>query len=80
MSNRNFDSRTIIHRLQEQNTAQGLFKAQQAGKQLISNPQTSDPSPQRVLSYKEGVQTTYYKNLKGGYTTSNSGITNLVTK
>jgi len=80
MSNRNFDSRTIIHRLQEQNNAQSLYKTQQLGKQIISNPQTSDPSPTRVLSYKEGVQTTYYKNLKEGYTVSTSGITNLVTK
>ena len=80
MSNRNFDSRTIIQRLQEQNNAQSLYKAQQSGKQLISNPQVSDPSPQRILSYKQGVQTTYYKNLEGGYTVSNSGITNLVTK
>lgn len=80
MSNRNFDSRTIIHRLQQQNVAQSLFKAQQSGQQLINNPQTSDASPQKILNYKDGLQTTYYKNLGMGYTVSNSGITNLVTK
>jgi hypothetical protein len=80
MSNRNFDSSSIIQRLKDQNTAQGLYRAQQAGVTLISNPQTTDPSPQRILSYKEGVETTYSRTLEGGTVISPSGILNLVTK
>jgi len=80
MSNRNFDSRTIIMRLQQQNIAQGLYKAQKAGQQLISNPQTSDPSPQRIATYIAGTETTYTKNLGTGYTVSVGGAANLIPK
>lgn len=45
MSNRNFDSRTIIHRLQQLNIAQNLYKTQKNGQQIINNPQNTDSSP-----------------------------------
>ena len=73
MSNRNFDSRTIIYRLQQQNIAQNLYKAQKNGEQLISNPQTTDSSSQRIVNYKAGAETTYTKNLGTGYTVSQGG-------
>lgn len=78
MSNRNFDSRVIIMRLQQQNIAQSLYKTQKAGKQLINNPQTTDSSPQRIANYIAGTETTYTKNLGSGYTVSLGGVSNLI--
>jgi hypothetical protein len=78
MSNRNFDSRVIIQRLQNQVNANNLYRYQQTGKQIISNPQVSDPSVQRILSYREGVETTYYNSVYGTLCSSPSGILNLV--
>jgi hypothetical protein len=78
MSNRNFDSRVIIQRLQNQVNANNLYRYQQEGKQIISNPQVSDPSVQRILSYREGVETTYYNSVYGTLCSSPSGILNLV--
>ena len=80
MSNRNFDSRVIIMRLQQQNIAQSLYKTQKAGKQLITNPQTTDPSPQQIANYIAGTETTYTKNLGTGYTVSVGGVANLIAK
>ena len=77
MSNRNFDASSIIQRLKDKNTAQSLYKSQKAGTQLISNPQNSDPSPQVITAFKEGLQTTYTKNLGTGYTVDVGGIANL---
>lgn len=39
MSNRNFDSRVIIQRLQNQNYARNLYKNNVNGQGLINNPQ-----------------------------------------
>ena len=80
MSNRNFDSRTIIHRLMEQNQAQALYKRQLNNKAYIGNPQTSSYSPATIATFQEGSETTYYKNLGTGYSISVSGITNLLSK
>lgn len=74
MANRNFDASSIIQRLQSKNAAQGLYRAQQAGQRLIRNPQTSDPSPQRIASFKEGSETFYSRTLQNT-TTVNTGAT-----
>jgi hypothetical protein len=79
MSNRNFDSRTIIQRLTDLNNAQNLYRYQKQGIQSIRNPQTSDSSSSRINSYERGQQTTYYKNLiGGGYTSSIGGVANIL--
>lgn len=79
MSNRNFDSRVIIQRLQSQNNAQNQYRYNQAGIRINRNPQNSNPSPQRILSYMEGLQTTYYQGLYGGeYVSSIGGIANIL--
>lgn len=78
MSNRNFDSRTIIQRLTQLNTAQSIYKANKAGVPIIGNPQNSNPSPQVIMNYKEGSATTYTKNLGSGYTSSIGGIANML--
>jgi len=78
MSNRNFDSRTIIYRLQQQNIALGLYQKQQAGQSLQGNPQNADPSSQNITNYLAGRETTYSKNLGTGYTVSTGGIANLI--
>lgn len=79
MSNRNFDSRVIIQRLQSLNNAQNQYRYNQAGIRINRNPQNSNPSPQRILSYIEGVQTTYYQGLYGGeYVSSIGGIANIL--
>jgi hypothetical protein len=64
MANRNFDASSIIQRLKDKNIAQGIYKAQQAGKPRISNPQTTDASPQVIASFKEGSETAYSRTLK----------------
>ena len=76
MSNRNFDSSAIIQRLKDINTAQSIYNANKAGRPIISNPQTSNPSPQVIVDLKEGSTTTYTKNLGGGYTVNQGGTCN----
>lgn len=81
MSTRNFDSRVIIARLRDKNNAQNLYLYEKNGATIISNPQVSDPSPQRIASYHEGAQTTYQQDLLGGLhrkTISLGGIANLI--
>ena len=79
MTNRNFDSRVIIQRLRDQNNAQNLYRYQQLGIQGIRNPQISDSSSERILSYRSGQETTYYKNLiGGGYISSIGGVANIL--
>ena len=78
MSNRNFDSRVITQRLQDQNNAQNLFKMQKIGSTLITNPQNTDPSSQRISSYLQGTGITNYTTLQGGIMSSPSGIQNIV--
>jgi hypothetical protein len=69
MSNRNFDSRTIIHMLNAQNVAQSVAQLKNAGKSVINNPQNSSASQQVILDYKTGSQAVYNKSLSGTYTT-----------
>jgi hypothetical protein len=78
MSNRNFDSRVIIQRLRDQNNAQNLYRYQQSGIQSIRNPQVSDSSSERILSYRSGQETTYYNTLSGGYISSIGGVANIL--
>ena len=53
MSNRNFDSSAIIQRLKDRTIAQSIYKANQAGVAVVSNPQNSNPSPQVIMDGKE---------------------------
>jgi hypothetical protein len=76
MSNRNFDSSAIIQRLKDRTTAQSIYKANQAGLPIVSNPQNSNSSPQVIMDAKEGAGTTYMKNLGGGYTVNQGGTCN----
>jgi hypothetical protein len=75
MSNRNFDSRVIIQRLQEQNYSRNLYTYNTAGNQIIRNPQNSNGAASRFTSYTEGSQTMYFRGLVGGGVTSSIGGT-----
>jgi len=77
MSNRNFDASSIIQRLKDKNSAQSIYRSQQAGKPMISNPQNSDPSSQIIADFKMGAETTYTKNLGGGYTVDTGATCNV---
>jgi hypothetical protein len=76
MSNRNFDSSAIIQRLKDRTIAQSIYKANQAGVAVVSNPQNSNPSPQVIMDGKEGAGSAYTKNLGSGYTVSLGGTCN----
>jgi hypothetical protein len=79
MSNRNFDSRVIIQRLKDKNQAQNLYGSQVNGRTMITNPQNSNPSPQTILNYKTGSETTYWKGLLGGaYTVDTGAVANIL--
>lgn len=75
MSNRNFDSRVVIQRLRDKNMAQNFAQFQQNSQSIINNPQTSDPSPQRIGQYYDGAGTAVVQNLLGGGYTVNLGAT-----
>jgi len=78
MSNRNFDSRVIITRLQNQNYARNLYKNNTSSQTLVHNPQTSDGTSSRYNTYREGAQTEYFRGLLGGgETVSIGGIVNI---
>jgi hypothetical protein len=78
MSNRNFDNRVIIKRLQDQNYARNLYKNNTTGQTIITNPQNSDGNASRFLSYLPGAQTEYFRGLLGnGVTSSIGGIVNI---
>jgi hypothetical protein len=49
MSNRNFDNRVIIQRLQQQNYARNLYKNNTTGQAIINNPQNSDGTSSSVF-------------------------------
>ena len=75
MSNRNFDSRAIIQRLQNQVYARNLYANNTTGQTLINNPQTTDGNSSRYASYHSGSQTEYARGLIGdGETVSVGGI------
>jgi hypothetical protein len=78
MSNRNFDHRVIIQRLQNQNYARNLYTNNTTGQGLINNPQNSDGNASRFNSYVPGAQTEYFRGLVGGgETVSIGGIVNI---
>jgi hypothetical protein len=78
MSNRNFDSRVIIQRLQNQNYARNLYRNNTNGKKIINNAQNSHADASRFTSYIPGAQTEYFKGLiGGGETISIGGIVNI---
>ena len=75
MSNRNFDSRVIIQRLQQKNYARNLYQNNMTGQRLINNPQNTDGNSSRFNSYVPGAQTDYFRGLVGaGETVSPGGI------
>ena len=78
MSNRNFDSRVITQRLQNQNYARNLYKNNVNGQGIINNPQNTDGTSSNFTSYKPGAQTEYFRGLLGGgETISVGGIVNI---
>jgi len=78
MSNRNFDSRVIIQRLQNKNYSRNLYKNNTSGATIINNPQTSDGNSSRFNSFVSGAQTEYFRGLLGGGETINiGGIVNI---
>lgn len=64
MSNRNFDSHTIITRLQNKVIANNIYGNQIHGQRIIQNPQNSVSSAGIIPYYNEGVQTTYSRSLE----------------
>jgi hypothetical protein len=72
MSNRNFDSSIITQRNKNKVLAQNIFRSQQSGQGIISNPQNSDGAWSVIPRVAEGVATTYQRGLTG-YTTSDMG-------
>lgn len=78
MSNRNFDNRVIIQRLQNQVYARNLYLNNTSGQTIINNPQNSDGNASRFNSYIPGAQTEFSRGLVGaGGTTSIGGIVNI---
>jgi hypothetical protein len=75
MSNRNFDSRVIIQRLQQQNYARNLYKMNVNGQPLINNPQNSDGTSSRLTTFVSGSQTDYFRGLIGAGETISVGGT-----
>ena len=75
MSNRNFDNRVIIQRLQNQNYARNLFTNNVNGKQLINNPQNTDSTTSNQTTFNSGSQTTYFRGLLGSGETISVGGT-----
>jgi hypothetical protein len=77
MSNRNFDNRVIIQRLQNQNYARNLYINNTSGQTIINNPQNSDGNASRFVSYVPGAQTEYFRGLGTCVTSSIGGIVNI---
>jgi len=75
MSNRNFDNRVIIQRLQNKNYARNLFTNNVNGKQLINNPQNTDGTASNQNTFTSGAQTMYFRGLLGGGETISVGGT-----
>jgi hypothetical protein len=78
MSNRNFDSRVIIQRLQALANANNTYNYNTNGRRIINNPQNSLASFGRIMDLDTGRETTYQQSLQGTYTSSTSGILNIV--
>lgn len=78
MSNRNFDNRVIIQRLQNQVYARNLYNNNTSGQGLINNPQNSDGNASRFNTYLAGAQTETFRGLVGGCDTKSiGGIVNI---
>lgn len=78
MSNRNFDNRVIINRLQNQVYARNLYLNNVSGQTIINNPQNSDATASRFGTFVAGAQTEYFRGLLGGGNTiSVGGIVNI---
>jgi hypothetical protein len=78
MSNRNFDNRVIIQRLQNQVYSRNLYINNTSGNKIINNSQNSDGNASRFNSYIPGAQTEYSRGLIGaGETVSIGGIVNI---
>lgn len=75
MSNRNFDSRVIIQRLQDQNRARSLYQYNKNGMAIVNNPQTSDSGAGRINTFHSGSETMYFRGLIGEYVTTSLGAT-----
>jgi hypothetical protein len=75
MSNRNFDSRVIIQRIQNQNYARNLYQTNINGQTLISNPQNSDGTSSRFTTFVPGAKTDYFRGLIGAGETVSVGGT-----
>jgi hypothetical protein len=75
MSNRNFDSRVIIQRLQNQNYARNLYQTNVNGQTLINNPQNSDGTSSRLTTFVPGAKTDYFRGLIGAGETVSVGGT-----
>jgi hypothetical protein len=73
MSNRNFDSRAIIQRLQNQVYSRNVYTNNTTGQSIINNPQTTDGNSSRYSSYHSGSQTEYSRGLLGGCETISVG-------
>lgn len=73
MSNRNFDSRVIIQRLQNQVYSRNTYINNTSGKQVINNPQNSNGNASVFNSFKDGAQTQYFRGLIGGGETISPG-------
>lgn len=72
MSNRNFDSSIITQRNKNKALAQNIFRSQQNGVGIVTNPQNSNGGWSVIPQVAEGVPTTYQRGLTG-YTTSDMG-------
>jgi hypothetical protein len=77
MSNRNFDGRVIIQRLQNQNYARNLYQMNVTGQTLIANPQNSNGAASQVATFSAGSQTQYFRGLLAGNSVSIGGISDV---
>jgi hypothetical protein len=66
MSNRNFDSRVIIQRLQDRNQARNMYLYNTTGQRIINNSQTTNGDISKMNNYNNGSQTMYFRGLLGG--------------
>jgi len=66
MSNRNFDSRVVIQRLQQQTIARNMYLNMYNGSTIISNPQNSFGNAAIINNYRTGSETMYFRGLVGG--------------
>jgi hypothetical protein len=81
MSNRNFDNRVIIQRLQNQTYARNLYQMNVNGQALLKNPQHSDGNSSRLTTFVPGAQTEFYRGLLGaGQTISVGGTANVLAR